>query len=69
MEKLGGITIFLTLWTLTAFQTWFGRILYCIYIGLCFWFFDGLTPYIIVLISNLFTPFYLVANSMTGKRR
>ncbi len=69
MEKLGGIVLFWTIAVIFSFDTWLGRILYCIYVGLCLWIFKELTACIIILITNLFLPFYLMARSMTNTRR
>ena len=69
MERLGGIVLFWTIAVIFSFDTWIGRILYCVYVGFCLWLFEELTACIITLISDLFLPFYLMARSVTGKRR
>lgn len=69
MERLGGITLFWTIAVIFSFDTWLGRIVYCIYVGLCLWLFTELKACIIILISNLFVPFYVMASSVTKTRR
>lgn len=69
MGKLGGITLFWMIAVIFLFDTWLGRILYCIYVRLCLRLFSELMVCIIILISNLLVPFYVMARSVTKTRR
>ena len=69
MERLGWITLFWTIAVICSFDTWAGRILYFVYGALCLWVFEELTACIIILMSNLFLPFYLMASSVTKAKK